>query len=141
MSEVRIHSYEAMVLFPQSASADLQGCADHIREIISRAGGELLALAKWDERRLAYDIRGNKRGLYFLAYFRCKTTDMVGIERDLNLSERVLRSLVVRAENMTEDAMRAFDGQSRLADEIRLRGTAPGTPAAEPVAADGADEE
>jgi small subunit ribosomal protein S6 len=123
MSEVRIHCYEAMILFPQSAASDLQGCADHIREIIQRAGAELLALAKWDERRLAHDIKGNKRGLYFLAYFRCQTSHMVGIERDLRLSERVLRSLVVRAENITEEAIRSADGQARLADEIKLRST------------------
>jgi len=123
MSEVRIHSYEAMILFPQSASSDLQGCADHIRDIINRAGAELLALAKWDERRLAHDIKGNKRGLYFLAYFRCQTSAMASVERDLRLSERILRSLVVRAENMTEEAMRSADGQTRLADEAKLRAT------------------
>ncbi|MFO0874789.1 MAG: 30S ribosomal protein S6 [Phycisphaerales bacterium] len=121
MAEIRIHPYEALVLFPQSAGADLAGCLDHLREILSRADAELLALKKWDERRLAYDIRGNKRGIYFLAYFKAKSSALVGIERDLNLSERVLRSLVARADHMTEDQMRAADGQQQLADEIKLR--------------------
>lgn len=138
MTEVRTHFYEAMVLFPQSAGSDLQGCADHIRDILQRGGAELLALAKWDERRLAYDVKGNKRGIYFLAYFRCATSAMAGIERDLRLSERVLRSLVVRAEHLTEEAMRASDGQTRLADEIKLRSTE--SAASEPQPAEVASE-
>lgn len=136
MSELRIHPYEALVLFPQSAASDLGGCADHVREILARADAELLALKKWDERRLAYDIRGNKRGVYFLAYFKAKTSALIGIERDLNLSERVLRSLVARVENMTEEQMRTADGQQQLADEVKLRGTGqPAAAAAAPVAA------
>ncbi len=121
MTEIRINAYEALVLFPQSAASDLQGCADHIREILDRAGVELLALKKWDERRLAYDIRGNKRGLYFLAYFRGPGAALAKIERDFNLSERVLRNLVLRVEEMTEEQMREADGREQLADEIRLR--------------------
>lgn len=123
MSENKNHSYELLVLFPQSASADLQACADYIREILDRAAVELLALRKWDERRLAYDIRGNKRGLYFLAYFSGPGSSLVKIERDFNLSERVLRTLVLRVEDKSEDELRATDGREQLADEIRLRST------------------
>lgn len=121
MSEIRIHSYEALVLFPQSAASDLGGCAEHVREILARADAELLALKKWDERRLAYDIRSNKRGVYFLAYFKAKTSTLMGIERDFNLSERVLRALVARVDHMTDEQMRTADGQQQLADEVKLR--------------------
>ena len=66
----RTRPYEGMFLFPQSASADLQGSIDHVKEILARSGAEMLSIAKWDERRLAYDIKGNKRGVYILAFFR-----------------------------------------------------------------------
>ena len=65
----RTRPYEGMFLFPQSATADLQGAVDHVKEILGRSGAEILSIAKWDERRLAYDIKGNKRGVYFLVYF------------------------------------------------------------------------
>ena len=45
------------------------------------------------------------------------------IERDCNLSEQVLRSMVVRAEHLTREQMEAADGQIELADEIKLRDT------------------
>jgi len=139
MSETKTNAYEALVLFPQSAASDLQGCADHVREILDRGGVELLALKKWDERRLAYDISGNKRGLYFLAYFRGPGTALAKIERAMNLSERILRNLVLRVDEMTDDEMRAADGREQLQDEIRLRQEGEVAAVAEPEAAVDAD--
>ena len=97
MAETRINAYEGMFLFPQTVSADLQGAVDHILEILSKGGAELISLCKWDERRLAYDIKGNKRGVYFLTYFECDAQKLTAIERDARLSERLLRSMIVRA--------------------------------------------
>ncbi|MBX3356202.1 MAG: 30S ribosomal protein S6 [Phycisphaeraceae bacterium] len=121
MSETRVHNYEAFVLFPQSAAADLQGCVDHVTEIIANRKAELLSIAKWDERRLAYDIRSNKRGLYLLAYFRCDTKLVNQVERDFTLSERILRALVTRCEHLTEEQMRNAEAMQRTQDEARLR--------------------
>lgn len=135
MSEPRINSYEAFILFPQSASSDLQGALDHTRDILTARKAELLSLAKWDERRLAYDIHGNKRGLYLLAYFRSDTRNLPQIERDFTLSERILRALVTRCEHLTEEQMRNAEAMQRTQDEARLRReetpVAPEAPASE----------
>jgi len=132
MAETRINAYEGMFLFPQTVSADLQSAADHVLEILSKGGAELISLCKWDERRLAYDIKGNKRGVYFLTYFKCDATKLAAIERDCRLSERLLRSMITRADHVTPEQMTAMDGRQQLADEIALRKTQPvTTPAAE----------
>ena len=75
----RTRPYEGMFLFPQSASADLQGSTDLVKEILTRNGAEILSMAKWDERKLAYDIAGNKRGLYILAFFRTVSDRLASI--------------------------------------------------------------
>lgn len=125
MSETRINAYEGMFLFPQTVAADLQSAADHVLEILSKGGAEIVSLCKWDERRLAYDIKGNKRGVYVLAFFRVLSTKLAGIERDCNLSEKLLRSMVTRADHLTEEQLRNAEAMQRTADEARLRG-APG---------------
>ena len=137
MAETRINAYEGMFLFPQTVAADLQGAADHILEILSKGGAELISLCKWDERRLAYDIKGNKRGVYFLTYFKCDALKLAAIERDARLSEKLLRSMIVRADHVTPEQMAAMEGRQQLADEIALRKTQPvaAEPAAEPVEA------
>jgi small subunit ribosomal protein S6 len=121
MAETRINAYEGMFLFPQTVAADLQGATDHILEILSKGNAEIVSLCKWDERRLAYDIKGNKRGVYFLTYFKCDATKMTAIERDARLSEKLLRSMITRADHLTADQMAAMEGRQQLADEIALR--------------------
>ena len=140
MSETRINAYEGMFLFPQTVAADLQSAADHVLEILSKGGAEIVSLCKWDERRLAYDIQGNKRGVYFLTYFKCDAQKLSAIERDTRLSEKLLRSMITRADHLTADQMAAMEGRQQLADEIALRKTQPVTEAApEPVAAESAE--
>jgi small subunit ribosomal protein S6 len=138
---VRTRLYEGMFLFPQSAAADLGGAVEHVREILARGGAEIVSLVKWDERRLAYDIAGNKRGLYLLTYFRAPVNALARIERDCNLSEKLLRSLVLKAEHMLPEHMQNEEGQKRLADEIALRGERAMAEAAEQAVAEDRIEE
>lgn len=121
MTEARIDIYEGMFLFPQTAGADLGGAVAHVESILQRAGAEIVSLCKWDERRLAYDIKGNKRGLYFLVYFKADRSKIAGIERDCNLSEQLLRAMILRADHVPTEEIEAADGRTALADEIKLR--------------------
>ena len=136
MPENRTYAYEAMFLIGQAAAADLRSVIDHINEILTRGHAEVLAMRKWDERRLAYEIRKQKRGFYILTYFKAPGGQLAHIERDCNLSEKVLRAMILRADHLTDDEMRAFDGRDGLETEARLRATqAREKEAAEPVAA------
>ncbi|MCH7849119.1 MAG: 30S ribosomal protein S6 [Planctomycetes bacterium] len=119
----QVKCYEGLFLFPQSAASDLQSAVDHLKEILARAEVKIISLRKWDERRLAFEIKKNRRGLFFLVYFEAAPNAIAHIERDCNLSEQVLRSMVLRAEHLTREQMEAADGQIELADEIKLRDT------------------
>ncbi len=133
MKENRTHHYEAMFLLRQAAAADLGAAVDHIRDILARAEAQVLALSKWDDRRLAYEIEKQKRGIYILVYAAIPTAKMASLERDLNLSQSVLRWMVTRADHLTVDEMRATDGQQQVADEIALRGERQPDPADQPA--------
>ena len=122
MSEQRNRTYEGLFLFPHAATANMQEAADHVKELIRRSGGEVLSFRRWDERRLAYEIAGNKRGLYFLVYFKAAPERLADLERDCSLSEKLLRTMFIRADHLTAEQIQAADGQQELADEIRLRG-------------------
>ncbi len=132
MPDTRIKPYEGLFLFPQAALADLGSAVEHVQTILARAGAELIAFSKWDERKLAFDLAGNKRGMYLLAYFTAPTSNLAGLERDCNLSERILRTLIIRADHMTDEQMRGTDARQKLEDEIRLRATQPAAAFQEP---------
>jgi small subunit ribosomal protein S6 len=121
MSTVRKYNYEAMFLIGQNQTGDLAGILAHIEEIMQRGQATVISMKKWDERRLAYEIGGQKRGLYILAYFNAPGSSLAGIERDCNLSERLLRVMITRCDHMTTDEMKAADGRADLAVEAKLR--------------------
>jgi len=135
MSEKRVYAYEAMFLLGQAQAADLAGAVAHINEIMARGHAEILGMRKWDERRLAYEIRGQKRGTYILVYFKAPGKDVAHIERDCNLSERILRTLILRADHMTEEQMRSADARKELEIEAKLRAERPAAVAPAPVGA------
>ena len=87
------------------------------------------------KRTEAYEIRGQKRGTYILVYFKAPGKDVAHIERDCNLSERILRTLILRADHMTEEQMRSADARKELEIEAKLRAERPAAVAPAPVAA------
>ena len=122
MSETRMNTYEGLFLFPQSATANLQAAVDHITDILNRSDARIQTMRKWDERRLAYEIKGNKRGVYFLVYFQCDGAKITEIERRCNLSDDLLRAMILRASHLPQEQIEAADDRARLEDEIRMRG-------------------
>lgn len=124
-----IHTYEGMFLFPQVASSDLKAAQEHVEYVIGRGEGEIVSFAKWDERRLAYEIKGNRRGLYFLAYFKATGDGVIEIERQVNLSEKLLRAMILKADLVPADVVAAADAREQLAQEIVERAEAEETEA------------
>lgn len=122
MTNVRTNYYEAMFLISQATAADFGGAIDHIKELLGRSHAEIVALRKWDERRLAFEINGQKRGVFVLAYFKAPSTSIDTLTRDCNLSERILRCLVLKADHLTIEEMQSADERQALDDEARLRG-------------------
>lgn len=95
--------YEAMFLLDPTLGADWTAAEAEVKRILDRAEAKVLGLKKWDERKLAYTIKRNKRGVYVLVFFEA-TADKIGpLERDVHLSEKILRVLVLRRENLTHE--------------------------------------
>lgn len=79
------------------------GINDTIKTILEKAGAEIVAIKKWDDRKLAYEIRGKNRGIYILCYFRVDGLKIKDIENSVKLSEQIMRVLILNAEKMTDE--------------------------------------
>ncbi|MFI4893189.1 MAG: 30S ribosomal protein S6 [Phycisphaerales bacterium JB058] len=117
----RINAYEVMFLISQAEATDFAGVIEHIDNLFERAGAEVVAMQKWDERRLAYEIDKQKRGVYILAYIKAPAENMQAFERDCNISERIMRAMFIRADHLTDEEMKAFDRRTDLASEAKER--------------------
>ncbi|MHC4696338.1 MAG: 30S ribosomal protein S6 [Planctomycetota bacterium] len=100
-----MNQYEAMFLFDPTFGSVFADCEAEIRRLLGRADAEIVFLRRWDERRLAYKIKGRKRGVYVLVYFKGKPERIGSLERDAQLSENILRLLVLRADGVTLEMM------------------------------------
>ena len=98
--------YEGMfILDPTKYSRDPEQVTTAIGEMITNAGGELLASRVWDERKLAYPIRGFKKGVYWLTYLRMEGPGIAQLERQCQLSDEILRQLVLKLDSRIADAI------------------------------------
>jgi small subunit ribosomal protein S6 len=95
-----------MFLFDPASTPDWEACRAELDRLMGRIGAKVIVANKWDERRLAYEIRGRKRGIYGLTYFEADPGKLSELERDTNLSEAVLRFLILQAEHLTEEEMK-----------------------------------
>jgi len=97
--------YEALFLVDSAiAAGDWTGLVEKITAMINKRGGEMVSLKKWDERKLAYEIQNKSRGTYILVYFNAEPESIVKLERDINLSEDVMRAMILRADFVNQEA-------------------------------------
>ncbi len=99
--------YEAMFLFDTATTRDWAAIEQEVRRLLERSGANLLVCVKYDERKLAYEIRRRKRGTYVLTYFDAPPEKLQELERDAQLSEFILRLLVLRSE-ISEEKLAAL---------------------------------
>ena len=87
------------------AASDWEGINSFIKSILEKAEAQIISIRKWDERKLTYDIDKKSRGTYILCYFTAPTLKISQIERDIRLSERIMRVLILRGEHLTKEDM------------------------------------
>ena len=124
-SKGRIRQYEAMFLISPAVAAEMQNILDELNAYFERIEAEVIALNKWDERRLAYEIDKNKRGVYLLAFLRCDSVKIGELERLCNFSENILRVMITSAEHLTDEEMTSQEGRAEMAMESNLRSEEP----------------
>src|SRR5437763_115037 len=98
--------YECMFLLDTNKVAgDVQTASKQLHTILERNQAEVLASRPWDERRLAFPIKGHKKGLFFLTYFRTEGQHIASIERDYALNEMILRAMILHIDPKLVDIM------------------------------------
>ena len=89
--------YEGMFLLDSNRyGRDPEGVSGQIPAMIREAGGEVLVSRLWEERRLAYSIRGRRKGTYWLTYFRIGGHKLPELKRQSQLNNNILRTLVIK---------------------------------------------
>lgn len=110
------HEYELMVILdPEIDERTVAPSLDKFLNVIRNDGGTIDNIDIWGRRRLAYEIQKKSEGIYAVVNFTATSASTVELDRQLKLSEAVLRTKVLRSEETAaravavraEDAKRA----------------------------------
>ncbi len=95
--------YEGMFIISDTvAGADWEAAVDHVEGLLKNRGAEIIKSEKWEDRKFAYKLKGHKRGAYLLVYFNAPTDSISPMKRDFELSDNVLRTLIVKVDKVGE---------------------------------------
>jgi len=99
-------NYEGLLILDSNRyGRDSANVANQIPEMIKKLGGNVLVSRLWEERRLAYPIRGQRKGTYWLTYFRLDPLKLTTLKRDLLLNDNVVRSLLLKVDPRIIDTL------------------------------------
>jgi len=93
------HQYELMVILtPELDERQVAPNLDKFLKVITNDGGSIDNVDVWGRRRLAYEIQKKSEGIYAVVNFTATSEATQELDRQLNLSELVMRTKVLRAE-------------------------------------------
>lgn len=113
-----MHPYELMVILdPSTDERTVQPSMEKFLNVVVADGGKVENLDIWGKRRLAYEIQKHSEGIYVVVDFTATPAATAELDRQLNLSESVMRTKILRADELiAQKAARAKREASKKAD-------------------------
>jgi small subunit ribosomal protein S6 len=112
-----VRRYELMLVFsPEAPDERIAAIVDRTTRQITADGGQIVKVAPWGRRRLAYQIDRHREGSYHIIVFEAPPESILELERGLLITEDLLRHLVVRQERPARSLRAGADA----ADEAPL---------------------
>ena len=97
VEDKQLRDYElVLIISPEVVEEKFDAIIDNISQFITEKGGIVSNVERWGKRRLAYPIEHFMEGSYVLARFRLKPALSKELEVNLQISEEVLRHLLVK---------------------------------------------
>ncbi|HEY2557778.1 MULTISPECIES: 30S ribosomal protein S6 [unclassified Leifsonia] len=113
-----MHQYELMVILdPEIDERTVAPSLDKFLNVVRNDGGTVDSVDIWGRRRLAYEINKKSEGIYAVVQLTATGETTKELDRQLKLSEAVMRTKVLRA----EEAIAQVAAAAKLADEKAAR--------------------
>ena len=97
--EQAVRRYELMLIIrPDAPDEKAAAVIDRTTRYVVASGGQIVKVAPWGRRRLAYPIDRHREGSYHIVVFESPAEAIAELERSLQITEEVIRFLVTRSE-------------------------------------------
>jgi small subunit ribosomal protein S6 len=88
--------YETTVIAVPTLTDDEQNSlVAGLEQVIADAGGKLIRTDRWGKRRLAYRVRKQEDGFYFLFFYEAPPSVVPELERRIRIDDRMIKFLSV----------------------------------------------
>ena len=116
--KIALNQYETVIIInPNLEAEDVERIANDVQEIISGSGGVVTRVDNWGKKRLAYEVKGNRDGIYVLIYFEAEPGLVQTLARHYGLTEQIIKYMTVKAENLPEPSSEMRETRDRDEDE------------------------
>ncbi len=95
-----------MVLRPDLGGDAVETTLDRVREVLKTGGGKLIAINHWGKKKLAFDVKKQPRGIYVHTQFLGMGGLVAELERNLRISDNVLRYMTIQVAKNVDPATR-----------------------------------
>ncbi len=117
------------ILEPNRFGRDPETVSGQIPAMIEKLGGEMLVSRLWEERRLAYAIKGQRKGAYWLTYFRLDGDRLAELRGQCQITDDVVRVLFLKIDPRIVDTLVAHALSAPVpavtGEEVKGRGRRP----------------
>ena len=97
--------YEVTFILRQDvAPQEVEKATERYSKIITDNGGEIIKVENWGLRNLAYLIKKNRKGYFTMLGIKAPYEALQELERQLRISEDVIRYMSIKAETLSKDA-------------------------------------
>ncbi len=94
-------NYEMMfVVGADLGEEQLDALLQRVQRYLETAQAEVFSTKSWGLRRLAYTLKGQREGRYYLAQFAAPTQTINDLDRSMRLIEEVLRHIIVQIDKV-----------------------------------------
>ena len=91
--------YESIfIINPNLADEETNGIIKKMQDIVAKQGGEMIKFEDWGKRKLAYEVKKQKRGHYVFFQFKGGATVVSELERTYKLTDAVIKFMTVKLE-------------------------------------------
>jgi ribosomal protein S6 len=105
--------YEGMFVIDNDlVREDWQAAKAVVTDTLEKHGAKIHSARRWDERALAYPIKGRRRATYLLTYFEIEGERNADVSRSLEIQDGVLRYLITAAAEVPESELEASREES-----------------------------
>ncbi|MBQ27351.1 MAG: 30S ribosomal protein S6 [Nitrospiraceae bacterium] len=114
MNQEEIRMYELVVILRHSlGDPEIQQFIDDYTVRIEQSGSIVIKVDNWGKRKLAYEIKGERKGTYLCFNFQGKGAVIQPLENANRINDVILKSMIIRVEKIASDTVAGNEVEER----------------------------